>query len=138
MINADTTQNVATWTAQVTYGVVLDLSVPIAAAAPPPGIEGELSARNYHHGCGYRYGVVNVGGQIIVDKVTDPAGSAQPFDFTLTGPSVSEPFTLTHDATPFDSGPLFPGSYAVTETAPARLAGPKRAMQRRRRRSLPV
>ena len=118
VINADTT-NVATWTAQVTYGVVLDLSVPIAAAAPPPGIEGDSRQGITITVAATDTAVVNVGGQIIVDKVTDPAGSAQAFDFTLTGPSVSEPFTLTHDATPFDSGPLLPGSYSVTETVPS-------------------
>ncbi len=56
-------------------------------------------------------------GRILVDKVTQPAGSAQSFNFALTppsGPVVN--FALTDAAAPFDSGPVVPGTYAVAET----------------------
>jgi hypothetical protein len=62
-------------------------------------------------------------GNIVVDKVTDPAGSAQPFDFTLTGTDVALAFALTDAAMPYDSGDLLPtsenGPYNVSETLPA-------------------
>jgi len=56
-------------------------------------------------------------GKIIVDKVTDPAGDPQPFDFTLHGgpDSVSQSFALTDADTPYDSGDLKPGNYNVHE-----------------------
>jgi hypothetical protein len=60
-------------------------------------------------------------GHIIIDKVTDPSGSAQSFDFTLTGgPStLNQSFSLTDGATPHDSGAILPGSgYAADETVP--------------------
>ena len=59
-------------------------------------------------------------GRIIVDKVTNPAGDAQAFAFTLTGgptPGVSQSFSLTDTATPRDSGFLRPGTYVATEAA---------------------
>lgn len=56
--------------------------------------------------------------QIIVDKVTDPAGSSQPFTFTLTGPGgFSDSFPLTDADTPYMSVPLKPGEYTLNETA---------------------
>ncbi|MCI0464845.1 MAG: hypothetical protein L0Z62_48610, partial [Gemmataceae bacterium] len=57
-------------------------------------------------------------GRIIVDKVTDPAGSPDEFEFvTNFGPS----FTLTDGAVPFDSGALVtrPEPYSVVEEVPA-------------------
>jgi hypothetical protein len=57
-------------------------------------------------------------GRIIVDKVTDPVGSAQLFDFTLSGGGASRTFQLTGTGVPFDSGELTPGSYSLTETLP--------------------
>jgi hypothetical protein len=60
-------------------------------------------------------------GKIVVDKITDPTGDPQSFDFSLTGgPSnPSDNFSLTDAADPHDSGPLLPGSgYDVTETVP--------------------
>ena len=55
-------------------------------------------------------------GHIIVDKVTDPAGDPASFDFT---PNYGQPFSLTDQAAPNDSGPLVPGIYAVSESVPA-------------------
>ena len=48
--------------------------------------------------------------------MTDPSGSTQAFDFTLTGSELSDSFSLTDGATPYDSGYLPPASYSVTET----------------------
>jgi hypothetical protein len=53
-------------------------------------------------------------GNIIVDKVTDPAGDSQSFDFTASYGN----FSLTDADPPHDSGPLVPGSYSVSETVP--------------------
>lgn len=61
-------------------------------------------------------GTIGVEPQIIVDKVTDPAGDAQLFDFTLTG---APDFQLADATDPFESGPLAPGSYSVAETVPS-------------------
>ena len=58
-------------------------------------------------------------GKIIVDKVTDPSGSSQSFDFLVTGPSYSDSFSLTDAAAPHDSGWIKPGTYAASETVPA-------------------
>ncbi len=58
-------------------------------------------------------------GRIIVDKVTDPSGSAQLFDFSLTGgPSaLNQIFQLADQTTPHDSGYVLPGSgYVAAET----------------------
>ena len=58
-------------------------------------------------------------GTIIIDKVTNPSGDPQTFDFTLTGgPSgLNQSFSLTDEGVPHNSGPLPPGSgYSVTET----------------------
>ncbi len=59
--------------------------------------------------------------QIIVDKVTNPSGSTQSFDFNLSGgpDAVDDDFSLTDGATPFNSGFLAPGTYAVVETVPS-------------------
>jgi len=59
-------------------------------------------------------------GKIIVDKVTDPSGSSQSFDFLVTGPSYIDSFSLTDTAAPHDSGWIKLGTYAVSETV---LAG---------------
>jgi len=56
-------------------------------------------------------------GQIIVDKVTAPAGSQAIFTFD---PSWGDTFTLTDASEPFNSGWLAPGPYTVEELA---LAG---------------
>jgi hypothetical protein len=66
-------------------------------------------------------------GQIIVDKVTDPAGSVQLFDFTLTGVGVDQAFQLADATTPYNSGDLLPtsenGTYNVAEAAVAGWVG---------------
>ena len=65
---------------------------------------------------------INVPGQIIVDKVTDPANDPTSFDFTLSGPDGDLPvnFSLTDQAAPFESPGLDAGTYSVTEaTNPA-------------------
>ena len=54
-------------------------------------------------------------GRIIVDKVTLPAGSQQAFEFT---PDWDDPFSLTDEQQPYDSGLLEPGDYSVTEDVP--------------------
>ena len=51
-------------------------------------------------------------GNIIVDKVTDPSGSAQQFEFD---PDWGANFFLADGDTPVDSGALLPGVYSVTE-----------------------
>jgi hypothetical protein len=51
-------------------------------------------------------------GHILVDKVTDPSGSIQPFEF---GPSWGGDFFLTDADAPHDSGALPPGTYSVDE-----------------------
>src|SRR6185437_7602098 len=52
-------------------------------------------------------------GRIKVDKVTDPSGSTQSFDFNTTGATYSN-FSLK-DADPVNNQQLEPGSYSVTE-----------------------
>jgi hypothetical protein len=56
-------------------------------------------------------------GRIIVDKVTEPAGDPQKFDFNLSGgpASLDVDFQLDDDDTPFDSGPIGLGNYSVSE-----------------------
>lgn len=57
-------------------------------------------------------------GEIIIDKVTDPAGDSQAFDFTLTGgaSSLNDSFQLTDAATPYSSGPILAGNgYSAAE-----------------------
>ena len=59
-------------------------------------------------------------GKIIVDKVTDPAGSQISFSFELTKPgNIKQTFTLTDAQDPFDTGWVAPGTYSVAETVPA-------------------
>ncbi|MGB9903019.1 SdrD B-like domain-containing protein, partial [Methanothrix sp.] len=55
--------------------------------------------------------------KIIVDKVTDPSGSAESFEFTGSW-SGGTPFSLKDSDTPYDSGNLAPGTYTVTENVP--------------------
>lgn len=55
-------------------------------------------------------------GHIIVDKVTNPSGDQQSFDFTTNAGSN---FSLTDAATPHDSGAVAPGTYSVAESVPA-------------------
>jgi len=58
--------------------------------------------------------------RIIVDKITDPAGDPQSFDFNITGgpENISQSFSLSDTDTPHHSGDLKPGSsYSITETA---------------------
>ena len=60
-------------------------------------------------------------GEIIIDKVTDPAGDEQLFDFTLTGgPSaLNQAFQLADATTPHNSGPVISGSgYSAAESVP--------------------
>jgi hypothetical protein len=54
-------------------------------------------------------------GRIIVDKVTNPAGASQSFEFTPSYNGGTK-FNLTDADTPNDSGPLVPGTYSVAET----------------------
>ena len=57
--------------------------------------------------------------RIVIDKVTDPAGSSQSFDFTLDGPGTFHAaFSLTDEASPYTSIHLQPGEYTVTENVP--------------------
>jgi hypothetical protein len=67
------------------------------------------------------------GATIIVDKVTDPTGSAQQFNFTLTGTGVNQGFALADGTTPYNSGDLLPtsenGTYNVAETLPSGWTG---------------
>jgi len=61
-------------------------------------------------------------GKILVDVTTLPAGDAQSFGFTLSGgpDAISQPFSLTDLAVPYDSGAIRAGSYAVAPgTTPA-------------------
>jgi hypothetical protein len=70
--------------------------------------------------CDEGFGIpITVPGQIIVDKVTDPANDPTSFDFTLSGPDADLPvnFSLTDQAAPFESPGLDAGTYSVTETA---------------------
>ncbi len=53
-------------------------------------------------------------GRIIVDKVTDPAGSTQSFAFTTTGTGFNG-FSLTDTATP-NNQVVAPGAYTLSET----------------------
>jgi len=55
-------------------------------------------------------------GHILVDKVTDPSGDSQSFEFS---PSYGSSFSLADTSTPNDSGALVPGTYNVTETVPS-------------------
>ena len=59
-------------------------------------------------------------GHIVVDKVTDPSGSTQWFEFD---PSYGNNFHLKDGDTPNDSGPLVPGTYSVAEVTPLRPVG---------------
>ena len=57
--------------------------------------------------------------RIIVDKMTEPTGSAQSFDFALDGPGgFHAAFSLTDGASPYTSIHLQPGEYTVTESLP--------------------
>jgi hypothetical protein len=58
-------------------------------------------------------------GQIIVDKVTDPSGEGQLFDFTLTGgpDAINQAFQLADATAPYGSGAIKPGTYSVVEAA---------------------
>ena len=57
--------------------------------------------------------------RIVIDKVTDPAGPSQSFDFTLDGPGTFHAeFSLTDEASPYTSIHLQPGEYTVTENVP--------------------
>ena len=57
--------------------------------------------------------------KIIVDKVTDPSGATQSFDFTVTAPGsvnsapYSDSFSLTDAATPHDSGLIDPSTAQI-------------------------
>jgi hypothetical protein len=55
-------------------------------------------------------------GRIIVDKVTDPAGSSQEFIFDPVGWNGNSHFHMTDSTTPMNSGLLTaPGTYSVSE-----------------------
>jgi hypothetical protein len=56
-------------------------------------------------------------GHIIVNKVTDPAGDPQSFDFVTTGTGYNA-FSLTDTSTPNDQA-LAPGTYTVSESSTA-------------------
>jgi PKD repeat protein len=59
-------------------------------------------------------------GQIIVNKVTDPSGEPQSFQFTIRGgpEDIDKDFSLTDAAEPWNSGDLPPGTYTVNEIVP--------------------
>ncbi|HEU5324463.1 MAG TPA: hypothetical protein VFV59_01115 [Candidatus Limnocylindria bacterium] len=58
-------------------------------------------------------------GKIIVDKVTDPAGATQSFNFTVTAPGsanadpYSDAFSLTDASTPHNSGEIDPSTAQI-------------------------
>jgi hypothetical protein len=54
-------------------------------------------------------------GNILVDKVSVPAGSSQAFEFH---PNWGANFLLADGDPPYDSGPLLPGTYSVAEVTP--------------------
>ncbi len=56
-------------------------------------------------------------GHIVVDKVTNPSGDPQSFNFDATGGSYAD-FSLTDAAAPNDQT-LVPGNYSVSETVPS-------------------
>ena len=56
-------------------------------------------------------------GHIVVDKVTNPSGDSQSFNFDAGGGSYAD-FSLTDAAAPNDQE-LVPGNYSVSETVPA-------------------
>jgi uncharacterized cupredoxin-like copper-binding protein len=56
-------------------------------------------------------------GHIIVDKVTNPSGDPQSFNFDANGGSYAD-FSLTDAASPNDQQ-LVPGNYSVSETVPS-------------------
>jgi hypothetical protein len=56
-------------------------------------------------------------GHIVVDKVTNPSGDPQSFNFDAGGGSYAD-FSLTDAAAPNDQT-LVPGSYSVSETVPS-------------------
>lgn len=60
-------------------------------------------------------------GQIIVDKVTDPSGDSQLFDFSLTGgpDTINRAFQLADATAPYKSGAIKPGTYSLAETVPS-------------------
>ncbi len=62
---------------------------------------------------------ITVESRIYVDKVTNPPDDATSFDFSLTGPSTSQAFSLADAAAPHDSGGLTVGTYSISETSPA-------------------
>ena len=57
-------------------------------------------------------------GHIIVDKVTDPAGDPQSFNFDAGRHAAYSDFSLT-DAAAANDQKLAPGTYSVSETAVA-------------------
>ncbi|MFA4873373.1 MAG: SdrD B-like domain-containing protein [Patescibacteria group bacterium] len=58
-------------------------------------------------------------GSVSIDKITNPSGVPQSFDFTLTGP-VSIDITSLADTTPTSTiSNLLPGTYTLVETVPA-------------------
>lgn len=62
------------------------------------------------------WGKIIAPGQIIIDKVTDPAGANHVFDFSVTGPDgFTEEFTLTDTQEPRELLIADAGSYTVEE-----------------------
>jgi uncharacterized repeat protein (TIGR01451 family) len=62
-------------------------------------------------------GAFDICSKLIVDKVTNPSGEQQTFQFNVTGPnSYSQSFSLADATTPFDSGQIKSGTYNVNET----------------------
>jgi hypothetical protein len=56
-------------------------------------------------------------GSLVIDEVTDPSGDPFVFDFTLAGgpDSLDLAFGLADQSTPYDTGFVRPGSYAVAQ-----------------------
>lgn len=107
-----------------------DPQLVLAAAAPQlpatllPGGSGsaafsltvlQVAAQNSTYHATVTIELLTDAGNIIVDKVTDPAGDPQSFTFH---PSWGADFTLTDAAAPHDSGLLPPGVYSVAEIVP--------------------
>jgi hypothetical protein len=54
--------------------------------------------------------------KIIVDKVTDPAGATQLFNFTISSPATTtRSFSLADASTPYNTGALPSGIYSLDE-----------------------
>jgi hypothetical protein len=102
-------------------GLEIAIAEPLLPTVLGPGEQGEAAfsvtvlqsaARGAVLRAGVAITVTADHGRILVDKVTDPPGSTQVFEFE---PDWGEGFLLTDGAAPYDSGPLLPGEYSLAE-----------------------